>query len=159
MSHGLYYGRYNHLQFYIYIYIWANPSSCRRRRPPRVRTSKRHCVLWDKMHMSMIVAFILQRTASQSERWMLQHHHYHQHHQPQTLNPKTPNNLKSKTLNSLNIPLNKKFDRGGEIWWFHIETPLKHLQDSLESISLESLKSCVWAKLGGFCAYMYTIWV
>ena len=24
---------------------------------------KKHCVLWDKMHMSMIMAFILQRTA------------------------------------------------------------------------------------------------
>ena len=26
-------------------------------------SSKKHCVLWDKMHMSMIMAFILQRTA------------------------------------------------------------------------------------------------
>ena len=24
---------------------------------------KKHCVLWDKMHMSMIMAFILRRTA------------------------------------------------------------------------------------------------
>ena len=135
----------------IIIYSSVNPSSCRCRRPPRVRTSKRHRVLWDKMHMSMIVVFILQRTALQSVRWMLQHHYYQQHHQPQTLNPKT---LKSKTPNSLNIPL-KNMWQG---WGFDdsLETPLKHLQDSLESISFEPLKSC--GRNGGFCAYMYTIY-
>ena len=33
----------------------TNPSVCPRRRPPRVRTSKKHCVVSDKMHMSIII--------------------------------------------------------------------------------------------------------
>ena len=45
----------------IYIYIPATKSTtC-----PNI---KNHCVLWDKMHMSVIMAFILQRTAQQPVR-------------------------------------------------------------------------------------------
>ena len=37
----------------------TNPSVCPRRRPPRVRTSKKHCVVSDKMHMSIIIIIII----------------------------------------------------------------------------------------------------
>ena len=44
------------------VMIRANPSVCPCRRRRHVRTSK-NTVLWDKMHTSMIMAFILERTA------------------------------------------------------------------------------------------------
>ena len=41
----------------------ANPSFCPHRRPPHVKTKKKHRALCDKMHMSMVMSFNLQRAA------------------------------------------------------------------------------------------------
>ena len=50
---------------YIYMYsiITVKPLSLPAPTPTTCLNIKKHCVLWDKMHMSMIIPFILQRTA------------------------------------------------------------------------------------------------
>ena len=62
----------------------ANPSACRRLRRRQLRSSKKNCVLWDKMHMFMIMAFILQPVRGmlqQQQQQQQQQHHHHHHHQ------------------------------------------------------------------------------
>ena len=43
--------------------ITVKPLSLPAPTPTTCPNIKKHCALWDKMHMSMIMAFILQRTA------------------------------------------------------------------------------------------------
>ena len=60
----------DYIYIYIYMYIYltysiytVKPLSLPAPTPTTCPNIKKHCVLWDKMHMSMIMAFILQRTA------------------------------------------------------------------------------------------------
>ena len=55
-----------HYFYYHYLSIYSNITGKPLLLPvptSTIRTSKKNCVLWDKMHMSRIVAFILQPTA------------------------------------------------------------------------------------------------
>ena len=59
---------YVSIKVYIYTCIYigmytGKPLSLPAPTPTTCPNIKKHCVLWDKMHMSMIMAFILQRTA------------------------------------------------------------------------------------------------
>ena len=64
---------YIYILYIIYLYLHGytpfigiysgKPLSLPAQTPTTCPNIKKHCVLWDKMHMSMIMAFILQRTA------------------------------------------------------------------------------------------------
>ena len=61
--HWTYYVHSRFSSFIFHCISTVKPLSLPAPTPTTCPNIKKHCVLWDKMHMSMIMAFMLQRTA------------------------------------------------------------------------------------------------